>query len=187
MNELSIFKGFNISKLSETYVTNGALSYFHIIEKYIDKIAKDIYKNQTGNKLGLNPRTLQLSMKIQEVIDEYEQHMSECNKNDPNEAKSVINLKDVLVKFDYIKDLILKSDDENLREDGVILFTVTCPMYSEEEQEEFVNMLDENELRYIMQIVYQEKTLLEKLITNSKMYRLAIEKLNKFPDNGEER
>lgn len=172
MNNLDIFR-FSITKTSQIYVTDQALAYFDLIENEMDRIAEDIYKAKTGKELGL---FTPIDMEISDKIKEYRKCMRQCNKNNPNDAVTVIGLKDVLVKFKHIKALILKGNDA-LREDGVILFTKAASSYSEEEQEEFVNLLNENELRYIMQIACQERTIIDKIVTNSKMFLLVKEKM----------
>ena len=74
------------------------------------------------------------------------------------------------------------NGDEETRNDGVLLFTKTAFLYSEEEQEEFVRMLNADELNYIRKIAKQERTIMEKVVTKSKMYISAKDKMEQLGD-----
>ena len=74
------------------------------------------------------------------------------------------------------------NGDEALRKDGVMLFTKTAFLYSEEEQKAFVSMLNTDELDYIMQIAKQEETIIEKVVTKSKMFEFAKDKMEQLGD-----
>ena len=120
-------------------------------------------------------------MRITNKIDELRKVMEQCNHNNSKNAKCIIGAKDILIKFKYIKALMLNGDEET-RNDGVLLFTKTAFLYSEEEQEEFVRMLNADELNYIRKIAKQERTIMEKVVTKSKMYISAKDKMEQLGD-----
>ena len=179
MNDLSILK-FSIDKSNQTYVTSEALRYFDSIEHDLYQIANDIYKIRTEKALEFVPDTFEDAMRIMNKIEELRKIMRHCNNNSQN-AKCIIGVKDILIKFEHIKALILNGDEET-RNDGVILFTKTAFLYSEEEQKEFVSMLNVDELHYIMQIAKQERTIIDKVVTNSKMFEFVKAKINQLGD-----
>lgn len=181
MNDLTILE-FSIDKSNQTYVTEDALSYFDSIEHDLYQIANDIYKVQTGKDLSLTPDTAGEAMRIMDKIDELREVMRHCNHNNSQNAKCVIGVKDILIKFKYIKALMLNGDEET-RNGGVILFTKTAFLYSEDEQEEFVSMLNADELDYIMQIAKQERTIMEKVVTKSKMFEFVRAKMKQLGDD----
>ena len=106
MNDLTILE-FSIDKSNQTYVTEDALSYFDSIEHDLYQIANDIYKVQTGKDLSLTPDTAGEAMRIMDKIDELREVMRHCNHNNSQNAKCVIGVKDILIKFKYIKALML--------------------------------------------------------------------------------
>ena len=106
MNDLTILE-FSIDKSNQTYVTEEALSYFDSIEHDLYQIANDIYKVQTGKDLSLTPETAGEAMRIMDKIDELREVMRHCNHNNSQNAKCVIGVKDILIKFKYIKALML--------------------------------------------------------------------------------
>ena len=167
MNDLTILE-FSIDKSNQTYVTEEALSYFDSIEHDLYQIANDIYKVQTGKDLSLTPETAGEAMR-------------HCNHNNSQNAKCIIGVKDILIKFKYIKALMLNGDEET-RNDGVMLFTKTAFLYLAEEQKEFVDMLNADELNYVMQIAKQERTVIDKVVTNSKMFEFAKAKMKQLGD-----
>ena len=114
-------------------------------------------------------------------MDEIREVMRHCNHNNSKNAKCIIDVKDILIKFKYIKALMLNGDEET-RNDGVMLFTKTAFLYSEEEQKAFVSMLNADELDYIMQIAKQERTIMEKVVTNSKMFEFVRAKMKQLGD-----
>ena len=97
-----------------------------------------------------------------------------------NEIKNR-GVKDILIKFKYIKALMLNGEEET-RNDGVMLFTKTAFLYSAEEQKEFADMLNANELDYIMQIAKQERTIIDKVVTKSKMFEFVKAKMKQLGD-----
>ena len=107
MNDLTIL-GFSIDKLNQTYVTEEALSYFDSIEHDLYQIANDIYKVQTGKDLSLTPHTAEEAMRIMDKIDELREVMRHCNHYNPPNAKCVIGVKDILIKFKYNKRIDVK-------------------------------------------------------------------------------
>ena len=181
MNDLTILE-FSIDKSNQTYVTEEALSYFDSIEHDLYQIANDIYKVQTGKDLSLTPDTVGEAMRIMDKIDELREVMRHCNHNNSQNAKCVIGVKDILIKFKYIKALMLNGEKET-RNDGVMLFTKTAFLYSEEEQKAFVNMLNADELNYIKQIAEQERTIIDKVVTNSKMFEFVKAKMEQLGDD----
>ena len=180
MNDLTILE-FSIDKSNQTYVTEEALSYFDSIEHDLYQIANDIYKMQKGKDLSLTPDTAGEAMRIMDKIDELREVMRHCNHNNSQNAKCVIGVKDILIKFKYIKALMLNGEEET-RNDGVMLFTKTAFLYSAEEQKEFVDMLNADELNYVMQIAKQERTVIDKVVTNSKMFEFAKAKMKQLGD-----
>lgn len=74
------------------------------------------------------------------------------------------------------------NGDKETRKDGVMLFTKTAFLYSGEEQKEFVSMLNVDELNYIMQIAEQERTLIDKVVTNSKMFEFVKATMKQLAD-----
>ena len=180
MNDLTILE-FPIDKSNQTYVTADALSYFDSIEHDLNQIAEHIYKVQTGKDLELVPGIAEDAMIIPNKMDELRKVMEQCNRNNSKNAKCIIGAKDILIKFKYIKTLMLNGD-EALRKDGVMLFTKTAFLYSEEEQKAFVSMLNTDELDYIMQIAKQEETIIEKVVTKSKMFEFAKAKMEQLGD-----
>ena len=74
------------------------------------------------------------------------------------------------------------NGDEALRKDGVMLFSKTAFLYSAEEQKEFADMLNANELDYIMQIAKQERTIIDKVVTKSKMFEFVKAKMKQLGD-----
>lgn len=170
MNDLTIFN-LSVDRSNQPYVTAEALRYFDSIEQDLYQIANDIYKVQTGKTLLLAPGTIEDATRIMDKIEELRTIMTHCNNNQ-QDAKCVIGVKDILIKFKHIRALILNGDEET-RKDGVVLFTKTAFLYSGEKQEEFVNMLNDDELNYIMQIAEQEKTVIDKTVTNTKMFALV--------------
>ena len=102
MNDLTILE-FSIDKSNQTYVTEDALSYFDSIEHDLYQIANDIYKVQTGKDLSLTPDTAGEAMRIMDKIDELREVMRHCNRNNSQNAKCVIGVKDILIKFKYIR------------------------------------------------------------------------------------
>ena len=181
MNDLTILE-FSIDKSNQTYVTEEALSYFDSIEHDLYQIANDIYKVQTGKDLSLTPDTVGEAMRIMDKIDELREVMRHCNHNNSQNAKCIIGGKDILIKFKYIKALMLNGEKET-RNDGVMLFTKTAFLYSEEEQKAFVNMLNADELNYIKQIAEQERTIIDKVVTNSKMFEFVKAKMEQLGDD----
>ena len=146
MNDLSILK-FSIDKSNQTYVTSEALRYFDSIEHDLYQIANDIYKIRTGKALEFVPDTFEDAMRIMNKIEELRKIMRHCNNNSQN-AKCIIGVKDILIKFEHIKALILNGD----------------------------------ELHYIMQIAKQERTIIDKVVTNSKMFEFVKAKINQLGD-----
>ena len=122
MNDLTILE-FSIDKSNQTYVTEEALSYFDSIEQDLNQIAEHIYKVQTGKDLELVPGTFEDAMRITNKIDELREVMRHCNHNNSQNAKCIIGVKDILIKFKYIKALMLNGDEET-RNDGVMLFMI---------------------------------------------------------------
>lgn len=175
MNKLDIFNA-SITNVDETYVTERAVSYFYEIEKYIYSIANGLYKVKTGKTLNFSPDTAKDAIDIGNLIDEYGKCLEQCNKNNPNSAKRVIDIKDLLFKFKHIKTL-MQSGYEDLRRDGVIIFTAFAIAYPVEEQEEFANMLNKHELEYVMQIASQERTIIDKTVSNSRMYMVVRKRI----------
>lgn len=175
MNKLDIFNA-SITNVGETYVTGQAVSYFYAIEKYILSIANGLYKVKTGQNLDFVPGTFEDAKAMGRLIDEYGKCLEQCNKNNPNSAKRVIDVKDLLFKFKHIKTLML-SGYEDLRRDGVIIFTAFARAYPLEEQEEFANMLNSHELEYVMQIASQERTIIDKTVSNSRMFMVAKKRM----------
>ena len=106
------------------------------------------------------------------LIDEYGKCLEQCNKNNLNSAKRVIDIEDLLFKFKHIKTL-MQSGYKDLRRDGVIIFTAFAIAYPVEEQEEFANMLNKHELEYVMQMASQERTIIDKRVSNSRTYMVA--------------
>ena len=180
MNDLTILE-FSIDKSNQTYVTEEALSYFDSIEGNLEQIANDIYKMQKGKDLELVPGTFEDAMRITNKMDELREVMRHCNHNNSKNAKCIMDVKDILIKFKYIKALI-SNGDEALRNDGVMLFTKTAFLYSEEEQKEFASMLNVDELNYIKQIAEQERTIIDKVVTNSKMFEFVKAKMKQLGD-----
>lgn len=180
MNDLTILE-FSIDKANQTYVTADALSYFDSIEHDLNQIAAHIYKVQTGKDLELVPGIAEDAMIILNKMDELRKVMEQCNRNNSKNAKCIIGAKDILIKFKYIKALMLNGNEET-RNDGVMLFTKTAFLYSEEEQKAFVNMLNADELNYIKQIAEQERTIIDKVVTNSKMFEFVRAKMKQLGD-----
>lgn len=147
MNDLTILE-FSIDKSNQTYVTEEALSYFDSIEHDLYQIANDIYKVQTGKDLELVPGTFEDAIRITNKIDELRKVMRHCNHNNSQNAKCVIGVKDILIKFKYIKAL----------------------------------MLNGNELDYIMKIAKQERTIMDKVVTKSKMFKFVRAKMKQLGD-----
>ena len=147
MNDLTILE-FSIDKSNQTYVTEEALSYFDSIEVDLEQIANDIYKMQTGKDLELVPGTFEDAIRITNKIDELRKVMRHCNHNNSQNAKCVIGVKDILIKFKYIKAL----------------------------------MLNGNELDYIMKIAKQERTIMDKVVTKSKMFKFVRAKMKQLGD-----
>ena len=108
MNDLTILE-FSIDKSNQTYVTEEALSYFDSIEHDLYQIANDIYKVQTGKDLSLTPDTAGEAMRIMDKIYELREVMRHCNHNNSQNAKCIIGVKDILIKFKYIKALMLNG------------------------------------------------------------------------------
>lgn len=185
MNDLTILE-FSIDKsndkLNQTYVTKSALSYFDSIEHDLYQIANDIYKVQTGENLELVQGIAEDAMKIRNKMEKLREVMEHCNHNNSKNAKYIIEVKNILIEFRYIKTLMLNGNEET-RNDGVILFTKTAFLYSEDEQEEFVSMLNADELDYIMQIAKQERTIMEKVVTKSKMFEFVRAKMKQLGDD----
>ena len=46
--------------------------------------------------------------------------------------------------------------------------------------QEFVNLLNENELKYIMQLIYQEQFLIDKVLTNTLIHTLTIQRIKQM-------
>ncbi len=180
MNDLTILE-FSIDKSNQTYVTEDALSYFDSIEHDLYQIAEHIYKVQTGKDLELVPGIAEDAMIIPNKMDELRKVMEQCNRNNSKNAKCIIGVKDILIKFKYIKALMLNGEKET-RNDGVMLFTKTAFLYSAEEQKEFADMLNANELDYIMQIAKQERTIIDKVVTKSKMFEFVKAKMKQLGD-----
>ena len=181
MNELSVFK-LPSNKIAQVYVTREAINYYNLIKDDIYEIVGDIYKAQTGNDLSLAPSTCEDYQRITRTIEQLKDMILQCNNNDPKSANAVISLKDILIKFKHIKSL-MTNGDVTLRKDGIALFTKFAPLYSEKEQEEFARMLNKEEMDYIIQIGEQEKTLIEKNVTNSRMFNAVKNRINQCYDN----
>lgn len=115
-------------------------------------------------------------MAIYDRIDNLENFLKTANQNNRENADKILDIRNILIKFDVIQKLMSHPNQE-FRKDGMQLFIRTGNLYATTEIQEFINLLDENELKYIMQIVHQEKTLLDKKITNSPIHILASEKL----------
>ena len=176
-NDIKLFKYSNTDLDSSTiYVTDNAITYFCEIRDSLDKIASDLILAETGEP-ALSPSTLELTIQLYDNINTMENFLRTANKNDINSAKKILSTKDILIKFETIKKLMLGPDGE-IRNDAVKLFVKTGNLYSSEEMEEFVNLLNETELRFVMQIVNQEKTLIEKRITNTPIHFLANQRIN---------
>lgn len=158
-----------------TYVTDSAIGYFIEIRSVLEKIADDLVELETGAK-ALTPENLDLGMAIYDRIDNLENFLKTANQNNRENADKVLDIRNILIKFDVIQKLMSHPNQE-FRKDGMQLFIRTGNLYATTEIQEFINLLDENELKYIMQIVHQEKTLLDKKITNSPIHILASEKL----------
>ncbi len=158
-----------------TYVTDSAIGYFIEIRSVLEKIADDLVELETGAK-ALTPENLDLGMAIYNRIDNLENFLKTANQNNRENADKVLDIRNILIKFDVIQKLMSHPNQE-FRKDGMQLFIRTGNLYATTEIQEFINLLDENELKYIMQIVHQEKTLLDKKITNSPIHILASEKL----------
>lgn len=103
MNDLTILK-FSIDKSNQPYVTTEALRYFDSIEHDLYQIANDIYTVQTGKDLSTAPDTFEEGIRIMDKIDELRIVMRHCNNNNNlQNAKCIIGIKDILIKFKHTK------------------------------------------------------------------------------------
>lgn len=183
-NSIEIFNHY-ITKLdtkldiNKTYVTDGALRYFFTIRNELEEITDDLVRLLTGTQPFFTLESSKLTMEFADNIDNLENFLKIANKNIRKNKSMVIDVKDILIRFENIRCLMIHPDTNgNFRRDAIKLFIKTGNLYPEEQIKEFIGYLKYEELKYILQIVDQEKTLLEKPLTNSPIHILAIQRIN---------
>lgn len=167
--------------VNTTYVTDEAINYLHEIDFELGMIADDLVTLATGAVDVLTPASAGLEFELYNRIDNFKNFFAMAQKNDRNSANKILDRKDVLIKFDNLK-ILLSQPKKNFRQTALRLFTKTGPFYSTAEMQEFVSLLNKDELNCIIQIIHQEKTLLpeQKKITNSPIPSLVVKRLKEM-------
>ena len=165
--------------VNTTYVTDEAMDYLHEIDFELEMIANDLVILATGAVDVLTPASNGLEWELYRRIDNFKKFLEVAHKNDRNSADKILDRKDLLIKFDNLKTL-LSQPKKDFRQSALRLFVKTGNLYSNAEMQEFVNLLNKDELNYIMQIVHQEKTLLRRPITNSPIPILVAKRLKEM-------
>lgn len=180
-NSIVIFKN-SITELDKdtVYVTDEALGIFLEIRAVLESIADDLSTLLTGT-LPFTPENLEISMQLARSISNLEDFLRIANRNSAESASRIIDVKDILVRFGGIRGLMIHpSTNRHFRSDAIQLFIKIGNLYPEEQIREFIGLLDEEELQYILQIVAQEKTLIEKPLTNSLIHILASQRMRQL-------
>lgn len=180
-NSLEIFKE-SITEIDKNmvYVTDEAIECFSLIKDVIESIAFDLSTLSTGS-LPFTPDNLKLPIQITESINSLEDFLKSANRNSSKKVNRVIDARNILIRFDKIKKLMNNPNtNEFFREDAIQFFIRVGNLYPEEQIREFIGLLDEEELQYILQIVEQERTLIEKPLTNSLIHILASQRMKQL-------
>jgi len=177
-NSIGIFKetvtGINKNTV---YVTDEALSEFLTMRDILENIMYDLATLIT-DKSPFTPGNLRSSMQFIGSIEKLEDFLKKANKNSAESASRVIDAKDIVLRFDRIKSLMNHPNtNRHFREDAIQLFLRIGNLYPEEQIREFISYLDEAELQYILQIVSQEETLIEKPLTGSILHILVRQRI----------
>lgn len=181
-NPITIFNSIAGLEGKKIYVTDEAMGYFKTIRTELDNISMDLVEEETRTG-ALTPRNFDWCMEFYETINQLEKFLENANKNDRKSADKVIGLKNILIKFDFIKKMMLSSNPK-LRKDAYELFINTGNSYSEEEISEFVGWLDENETYNIYEIIHvAEKTIIDKQLTNTPIHHYIDEKMKRLQQN----
>ena len=178
-NPIEIFK-FSITKLDRntTYVTNEALGCFLTMKNVLESIADDLSTLLTGAQ-PFTPGNFALPEEFMDNINNLENFLRSANRNSPENSTIVIEVRDILIRFENIRILMKHPNtNEDFRRDAIQLFIQTGKSYPEEQIREFIGWLSEEELQHILQIVHQERTLMEKTITNTPIHILTSQRIN---------
>ncbi len=174
-NPITTFKAITALKEKNTYTTNSAIGYFRTKQHVLDTIADDIIETETDAPT-LTPGNLEKSMSMFQNISSLEKFLETTNKNNKDQAEKIIDIEDILIKFEIIKRMMLHTN-EKLRADGYQLFIRTAELYSSEEIQEFVSWLNEHETYNIVGMLNAENYLIDKQLTGTPMQYYINEKM----------
>lgn len=178
-NSIEIFR-YSTNELDKNtvYVTDQALGYFLGIRNVLDNIANDLVILLTGAP-SLTPENFKLTMELTKNIDNLENFLRSANRNSAENSSRVIDVRSILIAFDNIRSLMRHPNTNgNFRWDAIELFLKIGNLYPEEQIREFIGWLNEEELQHILQIIAQEKTLMERPLTDSLIHILASQRMN---------
>ena len=173
-NPIEILKSITTLESNETYTTELALEYFKTINFILHTIGNHLIEATTGDD-AMTPENMRFSFQLSKNIDDIENFLEMTNKNDRNSVKNVLGIKNILIRFDTIKQMMLGTD-KKLRADGYQLFLRTANLYSDEEVQQFVSLLNDNEVNNIVGILNAERYLIEKELTNTPMQYYIIQR-----------
>lgn len=147
------------------YVTDSAKYYFKEIQDILQVIAQCLAEEITGSQFMTTEWSLSVNLQFADNIKRMEAFLETANKNSRDNVDKICDIKDVMIKFNIIKNLMQDSNAE-LREMGCQLFMRAPYLYTKDETREFVNLLDESQIENIMRIRNAARTALNRELPN---------------------
>lgn len=161
---------------SRIYVTDSAKGYFAEIEDILDVIAQCLTEEITGSR-AIAPLGIEVYSQIKDNINRMKTFLQTANKNSRDSVDKICDVKNVMVKFNFIKDLMQHSNAE-LREMGCQLFIRAPHLYTNVETREFVSLLDESQIENIIRIRAATRTAINKELPNPSLDYYINERKN---------
>lgn len=161
---------------SRIYVTDSAKGYFAEIKDILHVIAQCLTEKITGSP-AIAPLGLEVYSQIADNIDRMETFLQTANKNSRDSVDKICDVKNVMVKFNFIKKLMQDSNAE-LREMGCQLFIRAPYLYTNEETREFVSLLDESQIENIIRIRAAARTVVNRELPNPSLDYYINERKN---------
>lgn len=180
-NPIESFKSITTLEPNKIYTTKSALGYFRTIKSTLENIASHLIEAKTGFG-ACTPGNMEFYFQLSKNIDVMENFFTDTNKNDRNKVEKILDIKNILIPFDTIKTMMLGSD-KDLRQDAYQLFIRATDLYSDNEIQEFVSLLNEDETKNIARILNAEGYLIgkrEKKLTNTSIGYYVNEKMKLF-------
>lgn len=179
-NPIESFKSITTLESNKTHTTKLALGYFRTIKSTLEDIAVHLVEAKTGEPVPI-PGNMEFYFQLSENIDVVENFLQTTNKNDRNSVEKILDINNILIPFDTIKTMMLGSY-KNLREDAYQLFIRTADLYSDNEIQEFVSLLNKSETKNIARILNAEGYLIDKKLTNTSMRYYINERMKLFKE-----